>query len=228
MKIFFAILLAVIVGIILAPMLLSPATDKQMDTAVTGLPWQIEALADGTSRVAGLTLGTSTLADARDRHGRDNEIAIAIAPGEKGSLESFFQNATLGAISGKLVLTADLPPETIAGMAQRAVKAEYMQSSTRKLMLAEQDMPAALAARIRAIAFVPSIDLDEAMVVQRFGTPTERLRTADTVEHFLYPERGLDIALDARGKELLQYVAPRDFAMLRTPLNSRESPGARP
>lgn len=225
MKLLFA-LIALIVALLLLPML-APPVDRGGES-VAGLPWQIETMPDGGSRVFGLTLKASSFADARQQFGSDNEIAIVIAPGETGSLESFFQNATLGAITGKLILTADVPAEIIAGMIQRAVKAGYMQSSTKKITLAERDMPAALAARIGAIAFVPSINLDEAMIVQRFGPPAERLRTSDTVEHFLYPGRGLDIVLDTEGKELLQYVAPRDFAMLRAPLKSPEPRGAKP
>jgi hypothetical protein len=54
--------------------------------------------------------------------------------------------------------------------------------------------------------------------VQRFGAPAERIRQGETLEHFLYPARGLDIVLDSKGKEVLQYVAPADFARLRAPL----------
>lgn len=221
MKIFFAILLAVIIGIILVPMLLSPTTDNQRGAAVTGLPWQIEALPDGASRVAGLTLGGGTLADARSRFGADSELAIVIAPGETGSLECYFENATLGAVTGKLILTADVPPATIAGMLQRAVKAEYMQSSTKKITLSEQDRTVAWTAPIKAMAFMPSINLDEGIILQRFGQPAERIWASAQVEHLLYPKLGLDIVLDTEGKELLQYVAPRDFARLREPLKAQ-------
>jgi hypothetical protein len=37
--------------------------------------------------------------------------------------------------------------------------------------------------------------------------------------HLLYPEKGLDVVVDSDGKELLQYVAPRNFAELREPLH---------
>ena len=34
----------------------------------------------------------------------------------------------------------------------------------------------------------------------------------------LYPKQGLDVVVDKDGKELLQYVAPQQFARLREPL----------
>lgn len=218
-------LLLVIFVVLAILMFLSPSPDTPGETTVTGLPWQIEITPDGSSRVFGLTIGAATLADARTRFGDDGEIAIVMAPGESGSLENYFEHATLGAVTGKLILTADISPEALSEMRGRAVRSAYMQSSTRKFTLASEDKTAALAARIRAIAFIPSINLDEAMIVQRFGQPAERVRSAEKTEHFLYPERGLDIVLDADAKELLQYVAPRDFARLREPLKQQ---GARP
>lgn len=223
MKLFFAIL-AFIIAILVAPMFLSPAPDNQSGQAVAGLPWQIEVLSDGHSRVFDLTIGANTLNDARARFG-DGEMALVAAPGEAESLELYLDTVTVGAVTGKLIVTADVAAETIAAMRQRATKTEYMKSSTKKSALAEQDQPAAFAAPIRGLAFVPSINLDESMILQRFGPPAERIRTSEQTEHFLYPERGLDVALDAENKELLQYVAPRDFARLREPLKAM---GAKP
>jgi hypothetical protein len=216
MKLFFAIL-AVIIAILVAPMVLSPPPDNQTGKPVTGLPWQIEPLPDGRSRIFDLTLGTSTMSDARARFG-EGQMALVAAPGEAELLELYFNDVTLGVVTGKLVATAGLPADVLAAMRQRATKTEYMNSSTKKSALADEDIPGAFAAPIRAVSFIPSINLDEAMIVQRFGQPAERIRTSEKAEHFLYPDRGLDVVLDTDGKELLQYVAPRDFAHLREPL----------
>jgi len=37
-------------------------------------------------------------------------------------------------------------------------------------------------------------------------------------QHLLFPELGLDLLLDEKGKELLQYVDPTEFGKLRQPL----------
>lgn len=221
MKTFFAVL-AIIIAILLAPMVLSPAPDNLPGKPVTGLPWQIELLADGHSRVFELTVGASTLTDARSRFG-EGELALVAAPGETESLELYFDSVTAGAVTGKMIVTAELSADVIAAMRQRAPKTDYMKSSTKKSALADDDYPAAWAAPIRGLAFIPTINLDEAMIIQRFGQPAERLRTAEKTEHLLYPDRGLDVVLDADTKELLQYVAPREFARLREPLKSTEA-----
>lgn len=214
----FLIVSALLVLALAAPLLFLPAPGNRPAAPAEGLPWQIDVLAEGNSRVFGLTLGAATLADARARFGPDLQVAVVAAPQEQGALEAYLDNVTLGFVTGKLVVTMDASAETVAAMRARAVKTEYMESTTRKSTLAPADLEAAERLPIAALAFVPSANLDEQMILQRFGTPAERIRSAETVEHFLYPDRGLDVVLDAKRKELLQYVAPKRFARLRDPL----------
>jgi hypothetical protein len=192
--------------------------EKSDAPSVEGLPWQIEALADGGSRVFGLTLAQSTLGDARRRFGIEVEIAVIAAPGEPGSLEAYYSNVTTGLLMGKMILAADLDRETVARLRQRAAKTEYMTSMTKKFILHRDDLALAWRAPIAGITFIPVASLDEATVLRRFGVPAERIRVDEQTEHFLYPEKGLDLILDSKGKEVLQYVAPRQFARLREPL----------
>lgn len=193
---------------------------NQPPVALSGLPWQIETLPSGEAKVFDLVPGRSTLADARTRFGPDMQLAIIAEPNESGNVEGYYDTVNAGFVAGKLIVTADLPTATIDAMRERAPKTEYMQSTTRKATLAESDLAAALAAPIRGLAFIPQAQLDEAIVLERFGQPAERIRVNDHLEHFLYPTRGLDLVLDSKGRELLQYVAPARFEALRTPLRA--------
>ncbi len=192
------------------------------------LPWQIRLNADGSSTVLGLTLGTpeqsSRLADVQGRWGPDTQIAIVAAPGENGTLEAFVDPAQAGFIAGKVVVSTALPKDVIRGMRERAIKAEFMESTTRKYTLAPADLSAALAAPVVGLSFIPQANLDAETVIARFGEPAERVRISAQLEHFLYPAKGLDLALSTEGKELLQYVAPAQFARLRQPLKAASQP----
>jgi len=185
---------------------------------VAGLPWQIDILPNGETRVFGLIPARSTLDDARGRFGTDMQIAVVAAPGESGSLEAYFNSVTTGVIMGKMILVAATDQQTLGNLRQRAVKSEYMDSSTRKYILHRDDLALAWRAPIASITFIPAASLDEQTVLRRFGAPAERIRIDERVEHFLYPQKGLDLALDSKGKEVLQYVSPRQFARLREPL----------
>ena len=206
---------AATVALLALPFLLPAGRPSAVDP---GLPWEVQVPGDGSSRVFGLTLGTSTLADARVRLGADLQLAIVVAPGEAPSLEAFHDQVTAGFVAGRMVVTADVPAARLEALLGRAKKAEYMESTTRRVTLADEDVAQAMEAPIAAIAFVPSVQLDEQMVLQRFGVPAQRVRTSPTVEHFLYPDRGLDVVLDGKAREVLQYVAPRHFERLRAPL----------
>lgn len=209
---------ALTIAALAVPFFLPGGPSPAPGEADQGLPWQIEALPEGRSRVFGLVLGDATLEEARARLGKGMQVAIVVAPGEPASLEAFHDQVNAGFVLGRMVLATQLPLPRIEAMLARAKKAEYMESTTRRVTLGDEDMPAALAATVSSIAFIPTVQLDEAMVLQRFGPPAQRLRSSPTTEHFLYPERGLDLVLDNAGKEVLQYVAPRDFERLRAPL----------
>lgn len=209
---------AIVVALLAAPLLFISDDGKPVQQASEGAPWQIEVLADGHARVFGLTPGLSTLDDAIARFGPEAQVAMIMAKGESGSVEAYYETLKAGIVAGKMILTLDTSLAEREEMLKRAVKAEFMESTTRRITLAEDDLRAMSKARIFAIAFIPSAQLDEAIVLQRFGKPAERIRSGEHTEHFLYPDKGLDLRLDAKGKEVLQYVAPREFARLRDPL----------
>lgn len=184
----------------------------------SGLPWQIETPAPGQSRVFGLQPGQSRVAEAIERFGREFDVAIIAAPGQAPALEGYFESTRAGPITGKAVIAIVADAAELDAMMARAAKVEYMESTTRKYTLSTEDLATIKARALRAITFIPSAHLDEDVVLQRFGQPAQRIRAGETLEHFLYPDKGLDLALDSKGKEVLQYVAPADFERLSKPL----------
>lgn len=182
------------------------------------LPWQIVVDGQGGSAVFGIRPGSSTLADLKAVFGDDLELAIVAAPGEVGALEAYYSQLRLGFVQGRMIVTLGTPPGMLAEMRERAPKAAYMESTTMKISLHPEDLVRVEQMPIRAISVIPSVNLSEETVVQRFGQAAERLPVSEKRVHLLYPDKGLDVTVDKDGKELLQYVAPRDFALLRDPL----------
>ena len=154
MKIAIAIILLAL-ALIVGPAVWTVAHHDPKAIPTSGMPWQIETLPSGESRVFDLTLGRSTLADAKARFGTEMQLALVAEPDEDGNVEGYYESATAGFVAGKLIVTAELPKDVIEGMRERAPKTEYMQSTTRKAKLADADLAAALAAPIRGMAFIP-------------------------------------------------------------------------
>ena len=211
-------ILALIVAALVIPFIVPIGSPPSGSDANRNLPWQIVTDGQGGSEVFGLRPGYSTLADVRRRLGSDMELAIIAEPNETGQLEGYFAQVSLGYVLARVIVTVDVKNDVISAMRERALKATHMESTTRKITLHPEDRAAADRLPIRAISVIPTVNLDEATVVQRFGPPSERLAISDKRVHLLYPEKGLDVIVDADGKELLQYVAPRDFSLLREPL----------
>ena len=218
-------LFALVLIALLLPFLLPSAGKVEGVDPNSNLPWQITTDGQGGSSVFGLRPGVSTLAEVKQRLGGDLDVAIIAAPQEAGSLEGFYSQLRLGFVMAKVIVTVDASPELVSAMRERALKAQYMESSTRKIRLHPDDLAAAEKLPVRAIVVIPSVNLDEATVVERFGKPAERLPVSEKRVHLLYPEKGLDVTVDTDGKELLQYVAPRDFSLLRAPLSAAAESG---
>lgn len=213
-----ALLAIACVGVV-AYWLVQAPQDNRAPPSTLGLPWQIQVHGDGTATVFGVTLGVTRLGEARDHLGaRHMELAVLAAPGDRGRAEGYYSAMHLGPLTGRLVLSAALAPQVVEAMKARAVGRSRLATGTLKYTLRAADEARVLRAPVAAITYVPTANLDAALVEQRFGHPAERVQSAPQREHWLYPEKGLDLMLDQDGKEVLQYVAPRDFSRLRRPL----------
>lgn len=203
---------------------LLPACDSQdQNSAVPQqvYPWQIEILPDGHSRVFGITLEQTRLDEAAKILNRGYDLGLFETPGQGLSLEAYFSEVTLGGLSGKMIVTLVASPAELQAMRERAIKRKVLESGDRRYVMAAADKLAAGSRVVQALTYIPYVDLDPEIIQARFGTPAERIRVDKTHEHWLYPDKGLDLLLDTDGKELLQYVVPARFETLLAPLRKK-------
>ena len=214
MKIFF--ILFVLLAVLLAAY---PFFDASKKTEVLmGLPWQIEVLHDGSTEVFGLRIGTSSLSNAIEMLGSDMELAIVAATDEVGNLEMYYGHYRAGLLSGKLVLQTKISEQKLKRWRDNALRSEYMATGlAKKYILSPDDLPQVLDEVIVGLTFIPAVNLDEEVIRARFGEPEKRVQLPGVI-HFLYPEKGLDLALHEDSKEVLQYVNPKYFQQLIEPL----------
>lgn len=198
-------------------------TSDENSDALGGLPWQIEVQADGSTQVFGLHIGVSRLSDVTMILGNDYELAIisatsVVAGDDPGNLEMYYGHYRAGLLSGKLILQVNSSALNIQRWRDNAIKSDYMASGlAKKHNLSDEDLPDILNEVVTGITFIPAVNLDEEVILERFGTPAQVIHAED-VTHYLYPQLGLDIALHVKSKEVLQYVVPARFAQLIAPL----------
>jgi len=210
MKYFIALLIIILVTVGLT---FFNNDGQQSDEPLTGLPWQIDKLPDGDTRVFGITLGRTTLGEAIELLGDDLDLAIIAAPHETGALEAYYSRYSAGPITGKLILMQEISPETLLTLRKRAFK----DGGTRKYHLHPDDLPLAYRTPVKVITFLPSLNLDEEIIQARFGIPAEIIQVYSQ-QHLLYPDKGLDLIFDTDNKEVLQYLSPNEFSAHRAQL----------
>jgi len=212
MKYFLALMIVILISI----GLLSLNNDEQASNEpVTGLPWQIDSLPNGDTRVFGIVPGRTTLGEAIELLGDDEmDLAIIAAPHETGTLEAYYSHYSAGPITGKLFLILDIAPDILSPMRKRA----FQDGGTRRYHLHPDDLPTAYRAPVSVMNFIPSFNLDGEIAQTRFGTPAEIIQIDAQQEHWLYPDKGLDLILNVDNKDVLQYLSPGQFSAHRAQL----------
>ena len=212
--------LLVITLIALAAAILLPG-GKVPDTDPK-LPWDIRIDASGDARVFGLVLGKSTLAEAREIFQVQDELSLFVSPENALDFESYFQRVYLSGIRADLVVKLMVDDATADAMFARGARISHLSGGIKKVTLAKPDLAALEGAAIGLITYLPAADLEPSLIASRFGEPARRVSEPNGIEHWLYPERGLDIAVHPEGKEVIQYVPPSMFdALILAPLESR-------
>jgi len=214
-SVFWPVLLLTIVAVAVAVLLPGGPSPQEPNY----LPWQVEPLPDGDSRVFGITLGKSTLADLEARFKEEAEVSL-FAP-DRGTkvVEAYFNNVALSGLKAKVVATIDFDQQQLAGVFDRGARIETLAVGKRKVTLADEDLQLARRTPVVALTYLPRVDLESEILERRFGVPARRVtEKGGKITHWLYPAKGLDLVVNKEGKEVLQYVPPRNFSRLIAPL----------
>lgn len=197
---------------------LAACSDSKQVNKDDRYPWQITVMDDGSSRVFGIQFGVTRVSEAKQRLGPSPKIALFENPDGSLSLELFYKEFDRAGLSGKLVLSLGHERAELKDFRQQAVKKERLESGVLQYRL-DPDAQARIESwPVTGMTYVPYANLEEQVILARFGEPAKKIRSHEQAEHWLYPDKGLDIIVNAAGKEILQYVAPAEFARLENPL----------
>lgn len=192
--------------------LVTPELDDP-HVASQDLPWHIEVLEDGSSRVLGIHLGEAALSDLIARFGAPDGIALFAGETDR-SLEAYFATVRLGRLEGRLVAKLAFSEDEVEGLAQRAVGAEPASGGGRRLQLGPADKAGTAQRRVTAMSFLPKYrGLDAAFFRERLGEPPAWLSADPSEVRWFYPRLGLSLLLTASAGSALEYQPPRDFTL---------------
>jgi len=211
-------------GLVLAATLVLNACGEQAPRHIDNLPWQIELLPDGHSKVFGIELGKSTTLDAKRALDHKADFSLFKSADGTLSLEAYYGTLTLGVLDTKLIAEVEATPAQLKILAEHAENLRAQPSGSWKADLRDEDYLTIQSWPVRSLTYIPmAVQFDAEVLEKRFGKPNERKPIDVGREYWLYPEKGLVIMLADKEKEILQYVAPSDFARLKDKI-SRELP----
>lgn len=217
MTIFSKVLLASILAMALGLWLSWATVDRTPPP--TDLPWQIEATADGSIKVFQTHLGTTTLGEFILHYRVHPEITLFVSPQGERVIEAYFDSLILAGLKAKVVLLLNVDSSQLDAMYDRGLRISTMGSGTRKVELSSEDVQTLNNAVIAGITYIPTINVSTEWLQKRFGEPTHKIKDNNTgAVHWVYADKGLDIALNDNDKEVFQYVHPKDIARLVEPL----------
>ncbi|CAG0940396.1 hypothetical protein GALLN_00931 [Gallionellaceae bacterium] len=212
----------ILLGVVaLAAVSLSIALMLPEDTTVNNgdtLPWNIVHPTPYTTRVLGVTLGESTLEQAELKFEEAAVVSMFQSADSKLAVEAFFEEINLNGLKAKIVLTMEIPSFELPGIFDRGLRMNTT-TSGKRITLSTEDLARVRKSPIGSLTYLPTVRLDEAVLIKRFGEPAQRVRETKTgAIHWLYPQHGLDITLGGDEKPLLQYLSPTNFELLSAPL----------
>ncbi len=208
--------LAAISALILIGAYLYPAERPEQQE----LPWHIEHPRPDSTRIFGLTLGESSPADAEARFRERGEYGLFRSSEGELSAEVFYEQINLAGLRFRVVLTLDAHQGELQAMHDRGLRISAT-GSGKKISPAPEDASRLRKLPIASLTLIPGIRVADELFMKRFGHPALVIREANSdVLHKLYPQHALDITTGSNKgeKQVLQYVAPKDFERLVAPL----------
>lgn len=195
--------------------LLQPPTDPPGSPQ---WPWAVSRSATGQVQVFGLTLGQSRLAELRTLLGETGKLGLFVEADGTQTLEAFFEDIHLSGLRADWVATLSLSASDLANVHARGLRVSTLGPGRRKVTLAPQDRERLAEVPVARLTYLPWSRLKARDLLAHFGSPAAKLTEPGGVEHWLYPEHGLDIARDPKGQVVIQYLNRSDFNTARARL----------
>ncbi len=195
----------------------------QPATSAEDAPWNITLSPSGNSQILGVTLEESPLREAELRWREAPKITLFLPESGRPKVEAFFQRVTPGGPRASIVAEITVSEANLERLIDSGARISTQGDGSRKVTLDGAGVEMVMNSIISSITYLPKSNLSAETIRKRFGEPSEIHPDPDEgVEHWIYPEIGLDIVTSEEGKELFQYVSPRHIGRLTAPLRSGE------
>lgn len=130
-------------------------------------------------------------------------------------LELYFRETEVGKFTGRIIISLITSTQDMQAILKNAGSAKRLPDHRLKYSILDTESSKMSHFKIGHIAFIPTaINLDESIITNKFGTPNQILKEASAegeITHYLYPQKGVEVAVDTQNRAVIQYVLPNDF-----------------
>ncbi len=199
----FLIVLLAAVGLTAVFILIPPNREEVSDKL---LPWNSHYNQANQLEALGLVLNQSTPNDAKKLFGNDVEVKIFSKKDESGkAAEVYFPSMNIATIRGAVALSLDVSKEELDAYYSQGVQTTVTQTGNRQVTPNSENIEKLMAKPIKLVTLIPRKNLTKRAIEMRFGQPQRVEKQSDGLEHWFYPDKGLEVLYDEEGPDALQY-----------------------
>lgn len=170
------------------------------------LPWNSHFNSHNQLETLGLIINQSTPNDAKAIFGDDVEVKLFSHKDESSkAAEVYFPSIHIGTIRGAIALSLDVDPDMLNEIYSQGIQTTVTQTGNRQVTPNTENINLLLQQPIKQVTLLPKKHLTERAVKMRFGDPQRIEKQSDGLDHWFYPEKGLELIMDPEGPEALQY-----------------------
>ena len=174
--------------------------NKNVEQSADAMPWNIQLLDNGSSRIMGITLGKTNIQDAHQIFSHFSETRLFTA-NDKTELLAHFDEFSMAGLLAEIDLVYDISESQLDKVRQQTMNAKHGEYQ----LIRESMLMDLLTTPVKQLIYSPIIDYDNSIISQRFGEPDARESINETVEKLSYPALGLVIYLNADGPDKFIY-----------------------
>ncbi|MBF0264907.1 MAG: hypothetical protein HQL46_06505 [Gammaproteobacteria bacterium] len=210
--------LTIFAGVWFYQKITTPQLNSQIK--VHNLPWQIGIVSPDISHVLELDLGSATLGDAISVYGNEFKLAWFEHSDEQErttniTLEAYFSRVSLSGLRAKIILELEYNQQEISLEYLRKNSGEPKVLVSHAIKYPLDDLANKMRKqKIKSLTYVPIISIPVDIIESRFGAAAEKVIISDLVQFWMYPQKGLVIMFDKKGKEAFQYIPISDYQRL--------------
>lgn len=193
-----------------------PMFAPRMENPTKELFWETSISESKELKVFGLVLNESNFEKAIETFG--NRVNLTLYETDSGDqLEGYFRETQVGPFVGRMAFSLNGNAKAMAEV-KASVEAEKAPMSRKNSYKVTTELAKLfMQDTVFSLAFIPThVVLTPDDIKSRFGEPSEIFDERDergktSVQHYLYPEKGIDVSLSTEKRSVIQYISPRFF-----------------